>query len=77
MVADRSLRPTVATAFRIAPSILEEEALSDRLPEAPTDGFVWLAMPELRWAWGYPAVLLLMAATAGALLFYFKRKRWL
>jgi len=34
-------------------------------------------MPELAWPWGYPAALLLMAAIAVALLFYFRRKDWL
>jgi len=33
-------------------------------------------MPELEWVWGYPACLALMAAVAGAMLLYFKRKRW-
>jgi magnesium transporter len=34
-------------------------------------------MPELAWAWGYPAALLVMAATAVALLIHFRRKGWL
>lgn len=34
-------------------------------------------MPELRWYWGYPAALALMAAVVGAMLLYFRRKRWL
>jgi magnesium transporter len=33
-------------------------------------------MPELRWRWGYPGALLLMAVVAGALLLYFRRKKW-
>lgn len=33
-------------------------------------------MPELRWYWGYPAALGLMAAVAGGMLIYFKRKNW-
>ncbi|HEX5758665.1 MAG TPA: magnesium/cobalt transporter CorA [Thermoanaerobaculia bacterium] len=36
-----------------------------------------LNMPELRWFWGYPTALLLMAAIAGALVVFFKRKGWL
>ncbi|MDP3938666.1 MAG: magnesium/cobalt transporter CorA [Deltaproteobacteria bacterium] len=36
-----------------------------------------LNMPELDWYWGYPFVLLVMAATAGGLLWYFRRKGWL
>lgn len=34
------------------------------------------AMPELNWYLGYPLVLLVMAATAGAMVLYFKRKGW-
>jgi len=34
-------------------------------------------MPELKWPWGYPAVLLLMAGVAGGMLLYFRRKKWL
>ena len=34
-------------------------------------------MPELRWPWGYPAVLLLMAIIALVMLSFFRRKRWL
>jgi magnesium transporter len=34
-------------------------------------------MPELHWYFGYPFALGLMAATAVALLFFFKRKGWL
>ena len=34
-------------------------------------------MPELHWQWGYPASLLLMLAVSVAMLFYFKRKKWL
>lgn len=34
-------------------------------------------MPELKWHWGYPAILIVMATIATALLVYFKRKKWL
>ena len=34
-------------------------------------------MPELTWAYGYPALLLFMAAVAGGMLYYFRRKRWI
>jgi magnesium transporter len=34
-------------------------------------------MPELDWRYGYPAVLAVMSAIAGLMLFYFKRKKWL
>jgi len=36
-----------------------------------------LNMPELHWRWGYPFALGLMALTAGALLWYFRRRGWL
>ena len=34
-------------------------------------------MPELRWAYGYPASLILMAGVAVGLVMYFRRKGWL
>ncbi len=34
-------------------------------------------MPELRWKWGYPTTLALMAVIAGGMLLFFKRKKWL
>jgi magnesium transporter len=34
-------------------------------------------MPELRWRWGYPAVLVVMVAVAGSMLVWFRRRRWL
>jgi magnesium transporter len=34
-------------------------------------------MPELEARWGYPAVCVVMLAVAGAMLVYFRRKRWL
>jgi magnesium transporter len=34
-------------------------------------------MPELHSAWGYPAVLAAMAATAGGFLWWFKRRGWM
>ncbi|MFM2129902.1 MAG: magnesium/cobalt transporter CorA [Pseudomonadota bacterium] len=34
-------------------------------------------MPELHWAFGYPAVLALMAAIAGGLLLWFRRRGWI
>jgi magnesium transporter len=33
-------------------------------------------MPELKWQWGYAAVLLLMAVVASGMLLYFKRRKW-
>ena len=40
-------------------------------------GMNFVYMPELKWHWGYPAVLLVMVIIAGAMLIYFKRKKWL
>jgi magnesium transporter len=34
-------------------------------------------MPELQWAWGYPLIWGVMALVAGAMLLYFRSKRWL
>jgi magnesium transporter len=34
-------------------------------------------MPELNWRWGYPAVWLVMAAVAVAMLMFFRRRGWL
>jgi len=34
-------------------------------------------MPELKWAFGYPAVLLFMAAIAGGMFYHFRKNRWL
>ncbi|MGB3097215.1 MAG: magnesium/cobalt transporter CorA [Candidatus Deferrimicrobiaceae bacterium] len=34
-------------------------------------------MPELSWRYGYPLVLIVMAATAGMLIYYFRKKKWL
>lgn len=34
-------------------------------------------MPELRWFWGYPFALLLMAAVAIGIIFWFRKKGWI
>ena len=34
-------------------------------------------MPELKWYFGYPAVLLVMAAIVTAMLLFFRRQRWM
>ena len=34
-------------------------------------------MPELRWRWGYPAVLLFMLISGVIMLLYFRRRRWI
>lgn len=35
------------------------------------------AMPELNWYYGYPLLWLVMIVLAGAMLFYFRHKKWL
>jgi magnesium transporter len=34
-------------------------------------------MPELEWRWGYPALWLLMLGIAVAMMFFFRKKKWL
>lgn len=34
-------------------------------------------MPELRWRYGYPAVLLFMTSAGALMLIYFRRRRWI
>jgi magnesium transporter len=34
-------------------------------------------MPELKWPWGYPAVLGAIVMIVAAMLYYFRRKKWL
>ena len=34
-------------------------------------------MPELKWHWGYPLVLLIMLLIAGFMLIYFWKKKWI
>jgi magnesium transporter len=34
-------------------------------------------MPELKWPWGYPFALGLMALSVAAPIIYFRRKGWL
>ncbi|WP_020677669.1 magnesium/cobalt transporter CorA [Geopsychrobacter electrodiphilus] len=33
-------------------------------------------MPELKWAWGYPMVWMILISCASGMLWYFKRKKW-
>jgi magnesium transporter len=37
--------------------------------------FEW--MPELRWHWSYPLLLLVMFLAGVSMLFYFRKRRWL
>ncbi len=40
-------------------------------------GMNFKVMPELRWPWGYPLILLFMLGVAVTMLLYFKRRKWL
>ena len=40
-------------------------------------GMNFQVMPELKWKFGYPGVLLLMAVVNGVIYFWFKKKKWL
>ena len=40
-------------------------------------GMNFRRMPELEWRYGYPLVMVLMAAMAGAMVVYFARRGWL
>ncbi|MDR1748413.1 MAG: magnesium/cobalt transporter CorA [Spirochaetaceae bacterium] len=40
-------------------------------------GMNFIYMPELNHTWGYPLVLGIMAVIAGAMLLYFKKKKWI
>jgi magnesium transporter len=33
-------------------------------------------MPELKWRWGYPAILLVIVSIGISMIFYFRRKKW-
>ncbi len=40
-------------------------------------GMNFVGMPELKWRWGYPLCLAVMATAASGMLLYFRRKGWL
>ena len=40
-------------------------------------GMNFAYMPELAWKWGYPVVWLVMLAAGSAMLWFFRRRRWL
>ena len=40
-------------------------------------GMNFKTMPELEWRWGYAGALALMAVIGGAMVMYFRKKRWL
>jgi magnesium transporter len=40
-------------------------------------GMNFIYMPELRWKWGYPAVMLLMVCITLCMLVFFRKKKWI
>ena len=39
-------------------------------------GMNFLNMPELKWSWGYPLILIIMGVICTIMVLYFKRKHW-
>ena len=85
-----NLRDTVTTATTVNLSLitLQESEVTKQLAAyaalaavptmiAGVYGMNFAQMPELRWAYGYPAVLGLMAAIDGYLYYRFRKARWL
>jgi magnesium transporter len=84
------LRDTIGTAIQVNLSMvtIEEGEVTKRLAAwagifAVATAFVGVwgmnfeHMPELRWRWGYPAALGLVATVCGALYWRFRRAGWL
>lgn len=40
-------------------------------------GMNFVYMPELKWHWGYPVLLVLMLAITGVMVIYFRKKKWM
>lgn len=85
-----SIRDTAATAIHVNLSMvaIEESEVTKRLAAwagifavatafAGIWGMNFEHMPELRWEWGYPAALLLIASVCAALFWRFRRAGWL
>ena len=85
-----NLRDTVTTATTVNLSLitLQESEVTKQLAAyaalaavptmiAGVYGMNFAQMPELRWAYGYPAILALMAAIDGYLYYRFRKARWL
>ena len=84
------LRETVTTAITVNLSLitLQESEVTKQLAAyaalaavptmiAGVYGMNFAQMPELRWEFGYPAILGLMAAIDGYLFYRFRKARWL
>ncbi len=85
-----AIRDTIGTAIQVnlAMVTIEESEVNKRLAAwagifavatafAGIWGMNFKSMPELQWEYGYPAALLLIAATCGILYRRFKRSGWL
>ncbi len=85
-----ALRDTIGTAIQVNLSMvtIEESEVTKRLAAwagifavatafAGIWGMNFEHMPELKWAWGYPAAVGLIAATCGLLYHRFRRAGWL
>jgi magnesium transporter len=85
-----SIRDTIgmATTVNLSMATIEESEVTKRLAAwaaifavatafAGIWGMNFEHMPELKWAWGYPAALGLIASTCGFLWWRFKRAGWL
>ena len=84
------IRDTIGTAIQVNLSMvtIEESEVNKRLAAWAAIFAVATAlvgiwgmnfdnMPELRWKYGYPAALMLMAAVCGYLYYRFKKSKWL
>jgi magnesium transporter len=85
-----SIRDTIgmATTVNLSMATIEESEVTKRLAAwaaifavatafAGIWGMNFEHMPELKWAWGYPAALGLIACTCGVVWWRFKRAGWL
>ena len=84
-----TIRETIGTAIQVNLSMvtIEESEVTKRLAAwagifAVATFFVGIwgmnfeHMPELKWAWGYPAALLVIASTCGVMWWRFRRAGW-
>jgi magnesium transporter len=88
--ATAMIRDTIGTAIQVNLSMvtIEESEVTKRLAAwaaiiavIPAFGAIWgmnfKHMPDLDWAYGYPAALVLMGLVCGALYLRFRAARWL